>query len=68
MDPQAKSATVQVSPDQTFNVTLRADQINMLLKVLSQAHFPGKDVHLVASIIDSIQDPVLAHAHTGITQ
>lgn len=68
MDTQAKSATVQVAPDQTFSVVLRADQINLLLKLISQAHFPGKESHLVASIIDSIQDPVLAAAHTGKQQ
>lgn len=44
---------------------MRADQIALILRVLREAHFSGKEAHLVAATLDAIQDPVLHQAHGG---
>jgi len=62
---ETKNASVSVSPSQEFKISMRADQIALILRVLREAHFSGKEAHLVAATLDAIQDPVLHQAHGG---
>lgn len=63
MKPTATSASVKVSPDQTFDFRLTAEQVKLVLQVMSEAHFRGDRVMLAAATISAIQDAVMLTAH-----
>lgn len=63
MQATASSAKITVSPNKVFNLALTAEQIQLLLQVLSEAHFKGSKVMLAAEMIRAIQDPLLLEAH-----
>lgn len=63
METKASSATIRVSPEKAYPVSLKGAQIAMLLNILREAHFKGSEVALAASVIDAIQEPILADAH-----
>jgi hypothetical protein len=64
MKASAQQVTVKVDPTKQFNITLTAEQIVLALDVLREATFRGAQAELAASLINSIQDPVLLEAHT----
>lgn len=63
MKPKATAASVSVSPDEMFDIRLSAEQVKLVLQVMSEAHFRGDKVMLAAATINAIQDPVLLRVH-----
>lgn len=66
MEASATSASVKVSPNKVFKISLTAEQIVLVLNVLNEAHFKGSQSDIVSRTISAIQDPVLLAAHGGL--
>lgn len=61
--PKATAASVKVSPDEVFKFSLTAEQVQLVLQVMREAHYRGDRVLLAAATISAIQDVVMLKAH-----